>query len=96
MSEGATPPPSPTPTLVGEKSTPTRFYVRRELDSVRAIRDLQVILENITGHLGRVDKADIGLIVEVEATSHGFDDQVRRTVSENAAQLGFETYEFEE
>ena len=86
--------PTPIPT-VGE-ADPTRFYGRRQLDPVRAIRDLEAIIENITNHLARAAEADVAIVVEVEATSAGFDDKTRRTVSENAAQLGFRTHEFEE
>ena len=92
----AKPPITTTPSPTVGKADPNRFYGRRQLDPVRAIRDLEAIIENITSHLARVDNAEVTIVVEVEATSAGFDDKTRRTVSENANQLGFETHEFED
>ena len=35
---------------------PTRFYGRKELDPIRAIRDLSTILEEVTKHLDGTSK----------------------------------------
>ena len=58
---------------------PTRFYGRKQLDPVRAIRDF--------GDLGNADDGSVAITVEINAESAGFDARTRRTVSENAAQL---------
>jgi hypothetical protein len=43
-----------------------------------------------------VADAEVSINIEIEATSaQGFDDDVRRTVTENAHTLKFETQEFE-
>ncbi len=60
------------------------------------LRDLGDIAEAVVGQLGRSD-ADIAVTLEIEATSTaGFDDDVRRTINENAQTLKFDTNEFEE
>ena len=49
------------------------------------LRDLGDIADAIVAQLGRAD-AEITITVEIEATAEaGFTDDVRRTVSENAA-----------
>ncbi len=73
-----------------------RFYGRMELDPVRAIRDLERVIEHVVNQLGRVEDAETTITIEINASADGFDDGTQRTVSENAAQLGFETHEFEE
>ncbi len=83
---GAPPPPS----------RPKRFYGRVSLEPIRMLRDLGDIADAIVGQLGRAD-ADVTITVEIEATADdGFADDVRRTVSENARTLKFETHEFED
>lgn len=71
---------------------PTRFYGRRSLDPVRAVRDLGALLDEIVAHLG----PNVELTLEINATSDGYDDRIQRVVKENAAQLGLEATEFEE
>ena len=95
-SAGAEGPPSPPdrPNPNGPKpgEPSTRFYAKFELDQVRGIRQLEEILANVTNHLG----ANVKLTLEVEAeAADGFDDRTRRTVKENAAQLGAASAEFE-
>jgi Swt1-like HEPN/Protein of unknown function (DUF499) len=85
--EGTTPPEQP--------ALPKRFYGRVSLEPVRMLRDLGDIADAIVGQLGRAD-ATVTITVEIEArASEGFPDDVRRTVSENAWTLKFETHEFE-
>ena len=72
----------------------TRFYGQVELDPVRAIRDLEGILTEVVAHLRRSGK-DVTISVEVNAEAEGFDPHTIRVVSENAAQLGFSSHEFE-
>ena len=73
----------------------TRFYGQVELDSVRAIRDLESILKEVVSHLRRVGK-EVTVSVEVNAEAEGFDAHTVRVVKENATQLGFTSHEFEE
>ncbi len=73
----------------------TRFYGQVDLDSVRAIRDLESILKEVVSHLRR-DGKEVTISVEVNAEAEGFDAHTMRVVSENAAQLGFKAHEFEE
>jgi hypothetical protein len=76
-------------------ASPTRFYGRVSLEPVRMLLDLGEIADAIVAQLGRAS-ADINIAVEIEATSNaGFSDDVRRTVSENARTLKFDTHEFE-
>jgi predicted AAA+ superfamily ATPase len=82
---GATPP-----------SAPHRFYGRVAVEPVRMLRDLGEIADAVVAQLGRAD-AEVTITVEIEAIAEeGFTDDVRRTVSENARTLKFETHEFEE
>lgn len=77
-------------------AAPRRFYGRVSLEPLRMLRDLGDIAEAVVGQLGRED-AGVRITVEIEATAEaGFGDDVRRTVSENARTLRFETHEFEE
>ena len=73
----------------------TRFYGQVELDSVRAIRDLESILKEVVSHLRRAGK-EVTVTVEVESTADRFDAHTVRVVKENATQLGFASHEFEE
>ena len=75
---------------------PTRFYGRVSLEPVRMLRDLGDIADAVVAQLGRADAA-VTIAVEIEATTDGgFPDDVRRTVSENARTLKFDTHEFED
>jgi hypothetical protein len=80
-----------------EKSTPTRFYGRIELDPVRFGRQLGQISDEVIAHLNRADGARLVLSFEIEAsTPDGFDDAARRVVGENASTLKFEEHRFED
>jgi hypothetical protein len=60
------------------------------------LRDLGEIADAIVTQLGRAE-AEVKITIEVEAIAKdGFDDDIRRTVSENARTLKFETHEFED
>ena len=75
---------------------PARFYGRKTLEPVRLLRDVSDITDAIVQQLGRARDTDVSITVEIEATSSGgFDDDVRRTVTENARTLRFDTHEFE-
>ncbi len=84
------PPPPPTgPTL------PTRYYGRFDLDRVRAIRQLEDLLANVVDHLAGAPGAELEITVEVNARSEGYDDRIRRVVTENATNLGAKAQDFE-
>lgn len=87
-----TPDPASAPAAAAAK---TRFYGQFKLDNVRAIRELEEILRNVAEHLSSSPGAEVILTLEVNATSEGFDDRVRRVVSENSTQLGAKSQEFE-
>ena len=70
-----------------------RFYGRVDLDSVRAIRDLQ---SNIVTDLEGAEGGGVTLTLEIQASAVAFEHRIQRTVNENAAQLGFTKPEFEE
>lgn len=73
-----------------------RFYGRTKLEPVRLLRDMGEISDAIVQQLGRDSGAQISITVEIEASSaDGFDEDVRRTVTENARTLKFESHEFE-
>ena len=74
---------------------PVGFYGRFSLDSVRAIRQLEDILQNVVEHLSRTNSGSVELTLEINARSVGFDDRVQRVVNENAGQLGATAHEFE-
>jgi hypothetical protein len=74
---------------------PSSFYGQFELDSVRAIRQLEEILRNVVEHLSAAPGASVNLTLEINAAADGFDDRVRRVVNENAGQLGAKSKEFE-
>ena len=87
--------PGPDPPRPPATQQPTRFYGRKELDTVRAIRDLGTILEEVTKHLDGTGQ-EITLTLEINARSQGYDTRTQRIVKENATQLGFDSHEFED
>lgn len=84
----------PSTSVEGTKH-PTRFYGRKVLDPLRAIRDFGDLINDVASHLANVDGGNVSITVEINAESDGYDDRIRRVVRENASQLGFETHEFE-
>jgi len=72
---------------------PTRYYAHFNLDALRWIKDVGDIKDHILEHLGP-DVEELSLEIRV-AKADGYDDATRRTVSENAANLGARTSEFE-
>jgi predicted AAA+ superfamily ATPase len=84
-----TPPPTP-----GDPAQQTRtdFYALFDLDPVRAIKQLADILDNVAAQL----KTGATLSLEIRSSNPtGFDDNIRRTVTENAKSLQAHTAEFE-
>ena len=60
---------------------PTRFYGRKELDPVRAMRDLGGIIDEVTKHLSGTGN-EVTLTVEINARSGGYDTRTQRVVKE--------------
>ncbi len=76
---------------------PRRFYARKTLDVLRMARDVGDISEAVVAHLASAPGARVQIHLEIEAESElGFDDTVRRTVSENARTLKLDSSEFED
>lgn len=73
-------------------SLPTEFYALFKLDPVRGIRQLGDILEHVVQRLGT--HADLTLEIR-SSNAAGFEEAVRRTVSENAANLSAQESAFE-
>jgi hypothetical protein len=92
--QGGSIPSTPLPGNVTDPE-PTRFYGQFSLDGVRAIRQLEDILDNIAAYLSGAPNASISLTLEVNASADGFDERSRRVIKENATQLGAVTSEFE-
>ena len=70
----------------------TSFYSLFDLDSVNGIKQLGKILEHVVDHLG----PDVEIALEVRAkNAAGFTDVTKRSVSENATNLGAKASEFE-
>ena len=89
---GGRDPSGPTAQPNAETAEPTEFYAEFGLDPVRCIKQLGEIAEHVTARLG----PDVELTLEVRAKNQdGFDEATRRTVSENAANLGSRSSEFE-
>jgi hypothetical protein len=84
------------PTGASGAQHPTRYYGKFKLDPVRAIRQMEDILTSIVNQLARADGASTSIVVEINSESTGFDDAVKRTVTENANHLGVQAQEFEE
>lgn len=74
---------------------PTSYYGAFTLDRVRAIRQIEDLLTSLVDHLQQAEAADVQLTLEINATSAGFDDRIRRVVTENANHLGVKNQEFE-
>ena len=94
------PGPVPPPLLpVGhvQKPTPRTFFGSVEISPATAKIRLVQIADEILAHLTENPNASVKIRVEVEASfPDGAPDQTRRTVSENAASLGFKNSEWVE
>ena len=79
-----------------EPSLPARFHGRRTLEPGRLLRDVGDIADAIVRQLARAPDAEVSITVDIDASAAGgFDEDVRRTVTENARTLEFDTHEFE-
>lgn len=79
---------------LGEKKF-RRFTALKEIDPVRTGRDAAAIADEVIAHF--TDRgAKVTVIIEIEAEDiDGFDETVRRIVTENASTLGFKRHDFE-
>jgi hypothetical protein len=72
----------------------TRFSAWKEIDAVRASRDAATIADEVLSHFTDRGKR-VRVVLEIEAEDpEGFDDNLRRVVTENANTLGFGHHEF--
>ncbi len=62
---------------------------------MRAIKQLEDILQNVVDQLNKAPGATVALTLEVNATAVGFTERNVRVVRENAGQLGAKSNEFE-
>ncbi|WP_419850048.1 hypothetical protein [Candidatus Poriferisocius sp.] len=86
----------PEPTDPAGPTMPTRYYGRVTVKADRWTRTAADIAEAIVNQLAQAEDAKVSVTIEVEATADdGFDDDVRRTITENAATLKFNDSDFE-
>lgn len=77
-------------------SAPTRYYGRITVGADRWTRTAANVAEAIVDQLKRADNAHTQITIEVEAISEsGFDDEVQRSVTENASTLKFDDSDFQ-
>jgi len=80
-----------------DSDRPTHYYGRVTLDSLRWTRSVTDIAEAIVDQLAKAPGAKVTITIEVEADANdGFDENVKRTVTENATVLKLDTSEFED
>jgi hypothetical protein len=80
----------------GKLDVPVRFYGRVTLGSVRLLKEMGEIAEAVIAQLSRAGDANVSITVEIEANApKGFNDDIQRSVTENARTLKFDTQEFE-
>jgi len=85
-------PPRPTP-----PGLPKRFFGTVKLDPSRAGLKFSEISEEVLQHFAVRSDVKLQISIEIEAESEeGFDEQIQRTVRENATQLQFDSRDFEE
>ena len=85
------------PELVASDRKPRRFYGVVVVDPVRMSRDAGQVADEIVRHLAGLVGTDVDVRIEITARSgDGFDDEIVRTVTENARTLKFDQHGFEE
>lgn len=80
-------PPPRDPPSTDTTDRKTRFFAPFAIDSVRGVSDIGQIMEEVVSHLGE----GVEISVEIQSASRdpaGYDERTRRTVTENARQLG--------
>lgn len=94
-------PPRPQPTTPSEPEPkrPKRFFGTITLKPDRMARDANQVITEVVERIAAVEGAQVSVSIEIEVevdASEGFDDATQRTISENAAALGFKQASFEE
>ena len=82
-----------------EPALPKRFFGTITLKPDRMARDANQVITEVVERIAAVEGAQVSVSIEIEVevdASEGFDDAVQRTISENAAALGFKQASFEE
>ena len=73
-----------------------RFHGSVELDSLRTVRDVSTIMEEVISHLQHAEGATVHLVLEIDARfPKGVSETTLRTVTENARSLKFTDQGFE-
>jgi len=85
------------PQPIATNGKPRRFYGVVGVDPVRMSRDAGQVADEVVKHLAGLMDTDVDVRIEITAKSEdGFDDDVVRTVTENAKTLKFDQHGFEE
>ena len=80
-----------------QDSPPKRFYGTVNLDSIRASRDAQQVIEEVVQHLTSLPNSTVEVTMEIQATtSDGFPKNTVDTVKANCQTLKFTAQGFEE
>ncbi len=83
-----TEPPAPSPRV-------TEFYLSTKLDTMRIVRDVNELMEEVVKHLLNTNGCQVEISLEVRANSpDGFPEQVVRVVSENSRTLKVNDFGF--
>ena len=91
--------PPPGPVSPPEPALPKRFFGTITLKPDRMARDANQVITEVVERIAAVEGAQVSVSIEIEVevdASEGFDDATQRTISENAAALGFKQASFEE
>jgi len=79
-----------------EESRPTRFFGSAKLDGCRVGREAGRIADEVLGHLTTLPGAEVEITLDVQIRiPDGINEEVVRTVSENANTLKFDQASFE-
>ena len=85
-----------TPSKSDGPAMPTRYYGRVTVGSDRWTKTAADIAEAVVNQLAQAEDTNISVTIEIEAnTNHGFDSNLQRTITENAATLKFKDSTFE-
>lgn len=76
---------------------PTHFYGRVKLDSLKVGSSAGVIGDELVKHLAALVGSKVEVFLEITASvPDGVPESIERAVTENARQLKFQSFEFEE
>lgn len=81
---------------VSETPIVTNFYLKKDLDRVRVVRDVQQIVTEIVNNLTEEPGSHVKLTLEVQATfDTGLEEDAVKAVEENCKTLKITNYEFD-